>query len=299
MEPMERHDPRADPRADPGASTSRAPEPLVGPATGPDIHVMSWNIRRPVPAVLARTADRWEVRAPGVRSMLATEQPTVLGAQEVVGEQAEVMRQALGPNYRYVGRGRSAGGEGEASPIFYDAHRLELLDWDQSALSDHPDRPGSVSWGNLFPRIVVSATFRDRETSRGFLAINTHLDPLSPRSRVRSARAIGELVAASGLPALVTGDLNAGPTSAAVGQLLSGGVLVDSWRAARTRGSQEWGTYGGYRAPREDGARIDWILVSSAFKVGHAAINPHRHDGGWPSDHLPVHAVVGLDEGGS
>lgn len=289
---------RPDPDADSGAALPRAGEPLVGPATGSDLHVMSWNVRRPVPAVLARTADRWEVRAPGVRELLASELPTVLGAQEVVGEQAEVMRHALGSRYRSVGRGRSADGGGEATPIFYDAHRLELLDWDQAALSDHPARPGSVSWGNLFPRIMVSATFRDRETGHSFLVINTHLDPLSGRSRVRSAGAILDLVAARGLPALVTGDLNAGPSSAAVGALLSGGVLADSWRAARARGSEEWGTYGNYRAPRSTGPRIDWILASSAFNVTHAAINPLRHGGGWPSDHLPVHAVVGLVEGG-
>lgn len=307
MGTMARYDPHADPLADPhavadasavsDASASRAAEPLVGPATGPDLHVMSWNVRRPVPAVLARTVDRWQVRAPRVRALLAAELPTVLGAQEVVAEQAEAVRHALGARYRYVGRGRSAAGGGEASPIFYDPSRLELLGWDQSALSDHPGRPGSVSWGNVFPRVVVSATFRDLMTSRRFLVVNTHLDPLSARSRLRSARAILDLVTASGLPAVVTGDLNAGPSSAAVRELVAGGMLADSWHAARSRVSEEWGTYANYRAPRRNGPRIDWILASPAFTVSLAAVNPHRYGGGWASDHLPVHAVVMLTEG--
>lgn len=285
-------DPQTPPRAD---------APLIGPVSGPDLHVMSWNARRPVPAVLARTPDRWAVREPRMRALLRAEMPTVLGAQEVVGEQAEAMLDALGPGYRYVGRGRSAAGGGEASPIFYDASRLDLLGWDQSALSDDPSRPGSVSWGNLFPRVVVSATFRDRVTSARFVAINTHLDPLAPRSRRRSASAILDLVAASGQPAVLTGDLNAGPSSAAVRALVSDGTLADSWSSAGKRMGQEWGTYTGYRAPRAGGPRIDWILVSSTFKVTHAAINPTRHGGGWASDHLPVHAVMRLEEvaGGS
>ncbi|HMT51115.1 endonuclease/exonuclease/phosphatase family protein [Dietzia sp. UBA5065] len=290
---------RRDPQTSPGAPEDRAAEALVGPVSGPDLHVMSWNLRRPVPAVLARTADRWEVRAPRVRALLSTEQPTVLGAQEVVAGQAEAIRAALGARYRHVGRGRAPDGGGEATPVFYDADRLELLDWDQSALSDRPSRPGSASWGNVFPRIVVSAAFRDRATGGRFLAVNTHLDPLSPRSRVRSAQAILAGVAARGLPVVLTGDLNAGPSSAAVRALLADGTLTDSWSGARIRLTAEWGTYARYRAPRGGGARIDWILSSSAFSVSRAAINPRRHGGGWPSDHLPVHAVMRLDEGGA
>ncbi|WP_216693112.1 endonuclease/exonuclease/phosphatase family protein [Dietzia psychralcaliphila] len=286
---------------DPGAAPAAGPEPssLIGQVTAPALHVMSWNIRRPVPALLARPADRWGRRAPGLRALLAAERPTVLGAQEVLGDQAAVVREALGPGYDLVGRGRGADGGGEASPIFYDSDRLELLHWEQAALSDHPTRAGSVSWGNVFPRVMVSATFRDRGTARIFLVVNTHLDPFSARSRLRSARAIGDLVSAAGIPAVVTGDLNAGPSGAAVRELLRDGTLADSWRSARTHVSEEWGTYADYRGPRRSGSRIDWILASSAFRVTHAAVNPLRPGGGWASDHLPVHAVVELVEGGS
>ena len=276
---------------------SAGPNPLVGPVEPPSIHVMTWNIRRPLPPLFARSVDRWDRRAPLLAALLADERPTILGAQEVVAEQADVVRAALGESYRYVGRGRDADGGGEAGPIFYDSGRLDLVDWEQTALSDTPARAGSVGWGNLFPRVMVSATFSDRATSRRFLMVNTHLDPLSGRSRVRAARAIREHVAARSLPAVVTGDLNAGPGSAAVRELLSEGVLSDAWHRADARLSDEWGTYTGYRDPRVGGARIDWILVSSAFAVTRAAIDHRRHAGGWASDHLPVHAVLGLDQG--
>lgn len=278
-----------------GLTPAAAHPRLVGHVTAPDLHLMSWNIRRPVPAVFSRAADRWASRAPRLRAMLEAEQPTVLCAQEVLDEQARVVLAALGDDYRAVGRGRSADGGGEACPIFYDSDRLQLLDWTQLALSDTPDQPGSMSWGNLFPRVVIRAEFRDRATSRRVQVVNTHLDPLSARSRVRSARAILELVTASDTPTVITGDLNAGPSSAAVRELLSTGALRDSWVVADERLTEPWGTYANYREPRPDGTRIDWILATSLVRVTHAAINPFMHLGGWASDHLPVQAVVRLD----
>lgn len=278
--------------SDPATEPSAGDPPLVGPVPAPGLHVMTWNIRRPVPAALTRPADRWHHRAPRVRALLASERPTVLCAQEVAARQFATVLEALGPGYDHAGRGRSADGGGEACPIFFDATRLELLGWEQSALSDTPHRAGSVSWGNLFPRVMVEVHLRDRVTGHDLLVVNTHLDPLSGRSRLRSARALLEVVAARGLPAVVTGDFNAGPSSPAVRALLSDGVLVDSWRVARARHSEQWGTYADYRRPRRDGARIDWILATPDLSVTDAAINPLRHEGGWPSDHLPVHAVV-------
>ncbi|MEB8324664.1 endonuclease/exonuclease/phosphatase family protein [Dietzia kunjamensis] len=268
------------------------PTPVIGRVGAPGIHIMSWNIRRPVPAPLTRVADRWTARAPRVRALLSAEQPTVLCAQEVVAEQIRDVRDGLGRRFGHLGRGRGASGGGEACPIFYDTTRLDLLGWDQSALSDTPGRPGSMSWGNLFPRVLVSAHFRDRATGHELLVLNTHLDPLSRGSRVRSARAVRELLAACDVPALVAGDLNAGPSDAAVRELLADGSLVDSWVAAESRRTDLWGTYAAYREPRRGGTRIDWILATSRVRVTDAAINPLRYGGGWPSDHLPVQAVV-------
>lgn len=227
--------------------------PVLGRVGAPGIHVMSWNIRRPVPAALTRPADRWTTRAPRLRALLGAEQPTVLCAQEAVAWQITAVRDGLGRRFDHLGRGRGSDGGGEACPIFYDTTRLDLLGWDQTALSDTPDRPGSMSWGNLCPRVLVSAQFRDRATARELVVVNTHLDPLSARSRVRSARAIRDLLAARDVPAVVAGDLNAGPSDAAVRDLLSEGALVDSWAVAASRRTDRWGTYAAYREPRRGG----------------------------------------------
>ncbi|WP_247647064.1 endonuclease/exonuclease/phosphatase family protein [Arthrobacter sp. E3] len=258
---------------------------------------MSWNIRRRVRHLIPRPVDRWDQRAPAVEALLRAEKPTLLGVQEALADQAEFVARALGGDYRWVGRGRGPGG-GESCPLFYDAERLEMLDWQQAALSDHPTSPGSTSWGNVIPRIMVSATFVDRATARHFMAVNTHFDHLSARSRLRSAQAVGRLVSTGNLPAVVTGDLNAGVKSAPLRVLLEDGRLAETWDVSRAHESEEWGTFPNYKRPLRNGKRLDWILASPAFRVDRAAINAQLHAGRWASDHLPVQAVMVLREAG-
>ena len=124
---------------------------LIGPATAPHLHMMSFNIRRRMPRPQPRAADRWKDRAPRVGALLRAERPTVLAVQEALPDQAALVRDELGNRYRFVGRGHGSRGRGEASPLFWDDHRLALLGWQQLALSDHPDRAGSASWGTSSP----------------------------------------------------------------------------------------------------------------------------------------------------
>jgi endonuclease/exonuclease/phosphatase family metal-dependent hydrolase len=266
-------------------------EPMIGPVSPPDLHVMTFNVRRRLERRVWRTADKWTWRRPALEALLRSERPTLLGVQEARPDQTEVIAD-LG--YRFAGTPEAAQGRGEGCPLFYDAERLELLEWTQEALSDRPDVAGSRSWGNLLPRILVSARLRDRATHAELRVINTHFDHLSPRSRIRSAEMIRARVAGQELPAIVMGDLNASEHSRPVLALLHRGVLTDAWAAAYERLTPEWGTFADYRHPRVGGARIDWIAVTPTIEVRRIAINPRRFERRWPSDHLPVQAVVRL-----
>ncbi|GAA2179842.1 endonuclease/exonuclease/phosphatase family protein [Leucobacter tardus] len=259
------------------------------------LHVMTFNVRRPLGCLLGRCVDRWSVRKPRLETLLRAERPAILGAQEVLPDQGRVMLAALGADYRLIGRGRSRSGTGEACPIIFDERRFELRESDQWALSDTPDRPGSRSWGNPFPRIAVSALLRDRESSTTFQVVNTHLDPLSARSRARSAAMIRERTSSAGVPTIVTGDANDGPDSRAANELYEAGALRDAWRVAHLRETPELATYAGYRAPRP-GRRIDWIAVSPDITVERIGIVFRPVGDGWASDHLPVAARVTLPE---
>jgi endonuclease/exonuclease/phosphatase family metal-dependent hydrolase len=270
---------------------------LIGPVAAPELHVMTFNLRRPIRHLTGRSPDLWSARRPALGHLLRTERPTILGVQEAVPEQADFVKRVLGPTFHRVGHGRGRDGGGEGCPLFFDAERLDLLDSVQQALSDEPDSPGSTSWGNMVPRIVVRAEFRDRLTGARFAAINTHFDHLSRRSRVRSADRIREIVAQGDVPAIVTGDLNTGEGTAPIRALLAAGpdgrpVLADAWSVARDRLTAEWGTFPNYREPRRDRKRIDWIATSPLIDVVRAGINTRRPAGVWASDHLPVQAVL-------
>nr|WP_314841739.1 endonuclease/exonuclease/phosphatase family protein [uncultured Microbacterium sp.] len=270
--------------------------PLIGASGGPDVHVMSLNIRRAMDGPLHRRRDRWSVRAPAVHALLQGERPGVLGLQEALPRAAALATRALGSRYRILGRGRGPSGAGEGTPLLFDSEQYRLHDWGQRALSDRPGTPGSRSWGNLIPRVFVWAELSDRGTGRRLLVVNTHLDHLSPRSRRRSAHVIREFVRARRTPAVVMGDMNAGADSTAVRTLLAQGLLFDAWDRADERLTPRWGTYPGYRQPREGGRQIDWMLTTSEVAVRAIAHNARAFDGIRPSDHLAVQSLLRVDE---
>lgn len=272
---------------------------LIGPVDAPDLQVMTYNVRRRFRRLRPGSPDRWGARKHLVRRILAAEQPTVLGVQEALADQVHFVAESLGPGYRWVGRGRDGSGVGEHCSVFYDARRLALTEWRQRALSATPDTPGSRSWGNLAPRVVVSAAFTDRSTDRRLVVLNTHFDHLSSRSRFASARmvldlALAELAESPETSIVVMGDLNSGVSSRVHRELTGGGMLRDTWLVAAERLGPQWGTFSNYRRPRAGGRRIDVILVGPGVEVLRTGINAVRFDGAAASDHEPVQAVVRL-----
>ena len=271
--------------------------PLIGPATGRALHVMSYNIRFHRPCTRPGDPDHWPDRAPRLARMLRLEQPTLLGVQEALHHQLPVLARALPAGYGMVGYGRAGGSKGEYSPIFYDARRLELLEWDQSWLSDTPELIGSATWGNTVPRIVTWGRFQDRGAGTDLVLVNTHFDHGSGAARERSAEAVLELVHGfpPRTPVVVTGDFNAeAGGSPAYATLVGSGLLGDTWSSAEQRLTPEWGTFPDYGEAVRGEGRIDWVLASPGVRVRRSAINPARFDGGHPSDHVPVQALVSV-----
>ena len=265
---------------------------LIGPI-GPDrLHVMCWNIRRPFPHLARRHPDRWEDRKWLLIRVLASEQPSVIGMQEVMPDQLHILEAALGPSWQWVGYGRNADRGGELCPIFFDTGRLRLESWKQVALSATPGVPGSRSWGNLIPRVAVVARFTDLGTGLPIQIVNAHLDHLSRKSRYRSARLLGDLAASASGAAVVMGDMNTTPRSLPYRYLTAEGGLRDSWLVAHSRLTEPWATYSGYRPPKRGGKRIDWILGNDVIDVESAGINAVRFSGAAASDHEPVQAVL-------
>lgn len=257
---------------------------------GRGLRAMTFNLRYAADT----RPNSWAERRPVMRTLLRCEAPHLLGTQEGLYGQLRDIADDLGPHYDWVGTGRVGGSRDEFAAVFYDVRRLAPVEYDHFWLSDSPYLIGSATWGNTIVRMVTWVRFRDLRVGGEFYALNTHLDHLHQYSRERSAALITERLGAldSALPRIVTGDFNVTAHNNPVyDAMLDGGALVDSWDTAEERSAQ-YATFHGYRPLVPDGERIDWILTSPAVRTRRATINTFSEHGQFPSDHLPVQALV-------
>lgn len=249
----------------------------------PPLLVMTYNVRY-------GTADdgenSWEHRSELALDVVRVDRPDAVGMQELLPFQREAFLAAC-PDYDVVGRGRDADGGGEQSAIFFRRERLVLLDSGNFWLSETPDVPGSQSWDSSLPRMCTWARFRDLETGRGLHLLNTHFDHRGEVARREGARLIMNRIAALDPPGpvVLTGDLNATPTSPPLHELAS---LIDAWGTTHPDG-MAGGTFHGFDGGT-DGRRIDYVLVTPGVRVLDAEVLSMGSDGRYPSDHHPVSA---------
>jgi endonuclease/exonuclease/phosphatase family metal-dependent hydrolase len=250
-----------------------------------ELLVMSFNLRR-------GSMDSWESRRPAVAELLRRERPAVLGTQEGLYFQLKDVHRDLPDSYDWIGVGRAGGSRDEFMAVFFDTSRVEPVEFDHFWLSGTPSVIGSTSWGNDVVRMVTWVRFADLRTGKEFVAVNTHLDHRSEEARQCGAALMRDRVNEFTVPVVVTGDFNAPAGSVTYDILVSGAGLVDTWLAAPER-TPLYATFHGYQPLVPDGIRIDWILTRGV-SVRAAAINTFSLDGRFPSDHLPVQAVIAL-----
>lgn len=258
------------------------------PARAQDVTVMSFNVRLPV---ATDGANAWpQRRGLAIRAVRAAA-PDVIGTQELFPEQAAYLTAQL-PHYAWFGRGRRGGGEGdEHVGILYRKDRVRLVRSGDFWLSDTPEVPGSITWGNVNPRMVTWAEFETR-SKRRFYLFNTHFPYREEDEAARRKSALllkARIAAIAGTaPAAITGDFNITPDGE-VHRLLTDG-FADAWDVA-TRRSGPADTFHGFTGTPD--RRIDWLLVRG-FTVG-SVRTVTDHDGAlYPSDHFPVVAKLRL-----
>jgi len=249
---------------------------------------MSFNLRRGsiIPP------NSWAKRRPVVAELLRREQPTVLGTQEGLYGQLTDIHRDLPDHYDWIGVGRAGGSRDEFMAVFYDTSRLAPVEFDHFWLSDTPDVIGSTSWGNRIPRMVTWVRFADLRAGGEFVVVNTHLDHESEDARQRAAALLRDRIDgfAPELPVVLTGDFNA-PAGASISYETLVAGLTDTWTAAEKQSTPLYCTFHGYGPLMPDGVRIDWILTRGV-DVHVAAINTFEQGSRYPSDHLPVQALV-------
>jgi endonuclease/exonuclease/phosphatase family metal-dependent hydrolase len=271
--------------------------PAEEPTNTGALRVMTFNIRY---GTALDGQDAWPLRRGLALRVIRDFAPDVLGLQEALRFQLDEIEQAL-PQYGEVGVGRDDGVRaGEYAAILHDKGRLTLLDRGWFWLSDLPGVPGSMTWGNRYPRIVTWAHFSDRVSSATFYVFNTHWDHESQISREQSARLLRERIMARAVPedpVLLTGDFNTGEDNPAF-QTLTGSPgdthgtfpLVETFRALHPS-AEQGGTFHAFHGGR-GGAKIDAVLASPDWQVLAADIVHTNDNGRYPSDHFPVTATL-------
>jgi endonuclease/exonuclease/phosphatase family metal-dependent hydrolase len=280
----------------PAAAERDRAQPLFGPPGGDSLQIMTFNLR----FAAESGPHSWPRRRPVLADLLRLEQPTVLGTQEGLYGQLRDIDQDLRNQYDWIGVGREGGSRDEFTAIFFDTRRVEPVEFEHFWLSDTPDVVGSNTWGNDSVRMATWVRFADRRTGTEFVVLNTHLDDQSRDSRMRSAELVRDRVRAfpPELPVIVTGDFNApAERSAPYEALVTDGGLTDAWPAATDRRTSTYTTWHGYRPLEPDGPRIDWILTRGEVEVDAIGVNTFREGGQFPSDHLPVQALVRITSG--
>jgi endonuclease/exonuclease/phosphatase family metal-dependent hydrolase len=262
------------------------------------VRAMTFNIRFNNPA---DGENRWAKRREFAAEVIRGQNCDFVGMQEVLPDQiADLL--AMMPEYEKLGISREADGRsGEASPIFYRRDRWMPDPAEQGTfwLSDTPEVPASITWGNAWPRIVTWARFIERPTGRAIYVFNTHFDHISEVSRQKGAVLLARRITQRKHPdpVLLTGDLNCGESSAAL-KYLTGKTpdapikMLDTFRAAHPDARQV-GTFHAFRGG-VDHEKIDYVLALPYAVVHEAEIIRFSREGRYPSDHYPVMAEVGF-----
>jgi endonuclease/exonuclease/phosphatase family metal-dependent hydrolase len=259
-----------------------------------EIKVMTLNVRYDNPL---DSSNAWPKRASMVCSFIKNEKPDVLGIQEVLLTQYEVLQTYL-KDYMSVGVGRSDGiKEGEMNPLFFRKDRFDMARAKTFWLSGKPDSAGSKGWGASLPRIVTWIELVNKRSHDHFYFFNTHFAHDSDSARTMSARLLLFKVdsIASGFPFIITGDFNMLPSARGyailTGPAESIPLLSDSYLISEKKPGGPAFTFNGF-SDKPGSGRIDYIFVRNGMKVLENNTITKKERKLFISDHWPVEAII-------
>lgn len=233
-------------------------------------------------------AGPWPERAACIRDWLGRLEPDLIAFQELApAARVDVARELLDPRPFELARDDAGNAIASRWPIR------------RSETTRLPGAEGADARAALVAEIA---------SPHGALVLcSTHLDWGESReeARARQLDALSALVHSAGAradyPAILAGDLNAVPESAAIRGLLAGRARWrDAWRVAGDGGPGfTCATRNPYaRLTGEPDRRIDYVLVGAPHPDGRGSVSACRvvcdeaRAGVWPSDHFGVYAEL-------
>ncbi len=265
----------------------------AAPAAEPETRILTFNLR------YQNSGDKnqksWTVRRELAAGLIKADHPDLIGYQEALRPMLDDLRERI-PGYQEIGVGREDGKtKGEYSAIWIRQERYTVRDSGTFWLSETPQVPNSMSWGNRITRICTWAQLQDKTTGRIFHFCNLHLDHQSQESREKGMQQVLKFMESRppAQPFVLAGDFNAGETNPAI-LLVKNHALhpVDTWRQLhRDTPAAESGTFHNFTGHGGE-SKIDYIFVPKTAKLLSAEIMRFQKEGTFPSDHFPVRASI-------
>ncbi|MCX7029570.1 MAG: endonuclease/exonuclease/phosphatase family protein [Spirochaetes bacterium] len=271
----------------------------AGAPAGPDpalIRFATFNVRY---GTAADGPNHWDLRKSILLDAVRAIDPHVMGVQECMPFQGDEIRMCF-PHMDRLGVGRYHGvpietrpqesRSGEHCDIFFDSRRFIAESCGTFWHSETPEVPGSISWGNPYPRITTWAILRFRAGNGRFAFFCTHYHGNEPCCTKATDLMIDRMRRhAGGLPCVVVGDFNLPPDNPNHDRLTDAGPgglgLRDVWQLLR-KPEQDAGT--GHDFAGKPNTRIDWILVGREFTPISVERSFYQRGGRFPSDHFPL-----------
>lgn len=254
------------------------------------IRVSSYNLRMDTPR---DSLNAWPNRKENVKALIQYHDFDIIGTQEGFKHQLDNLLEM--PGFAYTGGGRDDGKEaGEHSAIVYKTDRFKVIDSGDFWLSETPEKPG-LGWdAKCCNRICSWAKFADKTSGKEFYVFNVHFDHQGVVARQESGKLMVKKIReiAKDAPVICTGDFNSTPETEQIKAMSS--LLSDAYSATKSPPYGPVGTTNAFRFTAPMKNRIDYVFVSNHFEVSKYAVLTDAKDQRYPSDHLPVVAVVHL-----
>jgi endonuclease/exonuclease/phosphatase family metal-dependent hydrolase len=240
------------------------------------------------------SGNLWKVRKDYVAELIRFHEFDIFGTQEGFKNQLDDLQTAL-PYYERYGIGRDDGAtKGEHSAIFFRKDKFELLKSGDFWLSQTPEKPG-FGWDAKINRICSWIQLKDKKSKKSFFVFNVHYDHQAMVARRESSKLILQRIdsLAGKSPVVLTGDFNGDHNSEWYQLIANSGVLRDTYKDVEHPYLNN-GTFQNFGRNLNRNQVIDHIFVTKQFTTGKWGALTDTYNNKFPSDHLPVMAVITL-----
>ena len=235
----------------------------------------------------------WENRRPLLQKIISDFHPDILATQE--GREKQIKSLALNLELKLIESHRQWLEDRMYPCLYVNEEQIKVNRSGDIWLSETPKTPGSFSFKSTFPRLCTWMQVTHLINNQDYFIVNTHLDHILEETRLEQIKVLineVENLNRENLPLILMGDFNDTPTSNVRKSILNSLNLKDPWIE---EGFPEETSHHGFKEKteqKEEGDRIDWILVPQAFAVEEIYLEKTSFNGIFPSDHYPLLATV-------